>query len=296
MKYKIKWNYQDLAYGPDANQKMDMVIPKEKEVHGIVYIHGGAYMTGNKAEYPSFLADYSENNLAASMDYRLINTDNDICMADILSDVDDALVKIVQVSKADGVTVKDFILAGHSAGGHIGLLYGYGAFQKKQPMKIAACISLAGPADFTDDSGWSSMTMWGRNLEERLSFLSRMGSRLTGGTIELTQRGWTGQKNYPAFEKYIRDISPIAYISKTREIPPTLLVHARGDNQVPYSNSVRLNAALDYASIPHKLITPSGLADNHILGGESYTDNSPILFINRNWVKEAREWLETYLR
>ena len=74
---KLKWNFPDISYGSDIRQKFDMSCRK-KDVHAIVYIHGGAYFTGNKLEYPSFMADYSDDTLLASIDYRVINADNDI--------------------------------------------------------------------------------------------------------------------------------------------------------------------------------------------------------------------------
>jgi acetyl esterase/lipase len=291
----MKWDFEDIAYGVDAQQVFDIIIPQEKEAHGIVYIHGGAYLFGDKSQYPSFLADYSKSNVVASIGYRVIENDNAINMMDILSDVNVALAKIIELSKVNGVSIKDFILIGHSAGGHIGLLYGY-TLPENMAIRIAACVSMAGPADFTDDIGWSSMTMWGKTIEERLSFLSLMGSHLTGHTIELKQRHWTKQKNNAAFGHYIMEISPITFVSRPgQRIPPTLLIHARGDNQVPYSNAVRLNNALHGTSVSHKLITPVGSANSHMLGGEVYPLIEPVIFRGQTWVTEAEKWLETYL-
>jgi len=290
---KNRIHFRNLPYGSDTSQRFD-IICKGNNVHAVVYIHGGAYFTGNKDEYPSFLTDYSENYLFASINYRVINTENTIHMGSIISDVNDALEKIQEFSKVNGVNIKDFILVGHSAGGHIALLYGYKYFQKNKHIKIAACISLAGPTDFTDDSGWSSMTMWGNNVEERLAFLSWMGTRLTRHTITLKQHNWTKQADYPEFKKYIMEISPIAYVSN--DIPPTLLVHARNDDQVPFSNAIRLKTMLERTSVPHKLITPEGSGDNHMLGGKILAENKPIIFTAQSWVKEAKEWMELYLQ
>ena len=77
---------------------------------------------------------------------------------------------------------------------------------------------------------------------------------------------------------------------------PTLLVHARSDDQVPYSNAVRLQTALYHASIPHRLLTPAGNGNSHMLGGIVYANNSPVIFMNQIWVDEARKWLETYVQ
>ena len=91
-------------------------------------------------------------------------------------------------------------------------------------------------------------------------------------------------------------ISPITYAeNKHVNIPPTLLVHARRDNQVLYSNTVRLKTALDFTSMSHKLITPGGSANNHLLGGEIYSTIEPILYKNQIWVAEARNWMEVYI-
>jgi acetyl esterase/lipase len=292
--FPINRTFINVAYGHIINQKFDIVIPKQREAHVIVYIHGGAYLTGNKLQYPSFLAEYIKNTVVASIDYRVLDNNNHIHMDDILSDIINALNKIIELTNFNDTKIKNIILIGHSAGGHIGLLYAYKYFQDN--IKINACISLAGPTDFTDDLGWSSMTMWGNNLGERLSFLSQMGSKLTGHEISLKQMNWSKQRNYSEFKKHIEEISPIIYISKEKRIPPTLLVHARADDQVPYSNSIRLKRKLDLFGVPNKLITPAGTANSHMLGGEIDSYDAPLIFENQTWVNEANKWLETYLQ
>jgi acetyl esterase/lipase len=291
----MELNFRNVPYGGDTSQRFDITCKGGNDVHALVYIHGGAFFTGNKDEYPLFLMDYSKNCLFASINYRVVNDENTIQMGNILSDVNGALKMIQEFSKAKGVNIKDFILTGHSAGGQIALLYGYKYFQTNEHANITACMSLAGPTDFSDDSGWSSMTMWGDTVEERLAFLSYMGSRLTCHPIALKQHNYTEQVDFPDFRKYIMEISPIAYVSKDRKIPPTLLVHARNDDQVPYSNALRLKTILERACVPHKMITPGGSGDSHMLGGTVEANNNPIIFNSQSWVNEAKEWLETYL-
>ena len=55
--------FQNVAYGVDESQKIDVIIPQKETVHVIVYIHGGAYLTGDKSQYPSFLLDYSKTTI-----------------------------------------------------------------------------------------------------------------------------------------------------------------------------------------------------------------------------------------
>ena len=252
-------------------------------------------MIGNKSQYPSFLHDYSKDNVIATIDYRLIKKDNNIELKDMLLDVRNSLLKIIELSDKHNVRIKDFILMGHSAGGHIALLYGYKYYQKYKQIKIAACISLSGITDFTDCSGWLSMGFWGKNAESRLSFLSDIITRLTGQIITLTQFDWTRQNNYPLLKKFINDISPCTYVSRTGILPPTLLVHSRKDDQVPYSNAVRLMAILDKTSIPHNLITATDKEDNHTLGGAVFNNFFSKLRKDKRWVTETKKWMGGYL-
>jgi acetyl esterase/lipase len=296
----VSRTFKNVPYGTDSGQTFNIIMPERKDnVHAIVYIHGGFYYSGNKLWYPLFLTDFSENNIFVTMDYRLIGVNKDIHMDEMIDDVDSALAKIIDLAAENGYTIDDFILVGHSAGAHISLLYGYKYFQENnnRQIKISAVVSLAGPTDYTDDAGWSSLQYYGETMEKRLSTLSWLGTELTGHEITLTQSDWTKQDNWPEYENYAQKISPIMYINADEKIPPTLLVHGRDDKIVPYSNSSKLNMALDGTSIPHKLITVTGSGNNHMLGGEpTRTDSTkPIEYEDQAWIHEAKEWMETYV-
>lgn len=293
------WDFENVPYGTSRDQTFNIILPKEKnDVHAIVYIHGGFYYAGDKLWYPLFLTEFSKKNIFVTIDYRLIDLTgrNNIQMNDMLIDVDNALKKVQELAGKNGYSIKDFILAGHSAGAHIGLLYGYKYFQKNNTQtKIAACVSLAGPTDYTDDIGWSSMQYYGEKVEERLAVLSLIGTALTGHEIKLTEN-WTKQSNWSEYKDYAEAISPITYI-EAGNVPPTLLVHGPDDSIVPYSNSTRLYDALGTA-LPHKLIPVTETSgNNHMLGGEPYSaTGKPIEYKNQAWVEAAKEWLEPYLQ
>jgi acetyl esterase/lipase len=298
----VKWTVRDVPYGTDKQQTFNMILPEGKDdVHAIVYIHGGFYFAGNKLWHPLFLTDFSESDIFASIDHRLIaQEDNTIHIPDMISDIDDALAKIMDVAGERGVNIKDFMLVGHSSGAHLALLYAYQYFQENdnRPIKIAAVVGLSAPSDYTDDFGWSAMRHYGDTLPQRLATLSWIGTELIGSKMEFTQWNWANQDNYSEYKDDIEEISPITYVYKTANIPPTLLVHGRNDSIVPYSNSVKLNAALNNASVPHAFYGVSGSGNNHMLGGASNRTDSvkPITYTNQAWIDDAKKWMASYLQ
>jgi acetyl esterase/lipase len=202
----INWTLEDIPYGEETLQSVNIIMPKDpNNVHAIIYIHGGFYFSGNKLWYPLFLTEFAEKNIFASINYRLISgKENTVNIDEMLSDVNNALIKIKNTAEENGITIKDFILAGHSSGGHLALLYAYKYLKENNidAIKIAACVSLAGPADYRDDFGWSSMSMYGNTVEQRLKTMSWIGTELTGYSMELTQYDWNNQNNYAEYLPY----------------------------------------------------------------------------------------------
>jgi acetyl esterase/lipase len=294
------WTFQDMHYGLDAKQTLNLKLPLYTEnvrrCHALVYIHGGAYLTGDKAQYPAFLADFADNAIFATIDYRLLSWENDIHMAHILSDINFALFKIKDTARKNGISVKDYILVGHSAGGHIALLYGYKYYGMNSVLPVALCVALAGPSDYTDDVGWSSMAALGEDVETRLATISWIGTRLLGKQVALTTARWTRQKEYVALKNDIESLSPIWYTLK-KPVPATVLVHARNDIWVPYSNSVRLNTILNNSAAAHILLTPVLASNDHMLGGVTSDERlEPITYAGQQWVDEVKNWIEAYVR
>jgi len=306
----VRWTVENVSYEIEEGwqtekQTMNILLPKDnKDVHAIVYIHGGFYFAGNKLWFPLFLTEFSEKNIFATIGYRLISTcscdDHDrICMEDMLSDIHNALLRLREYAIDNGYSIKDFVLMGHSAGGHLSMLYSYRYLQENDPegIRIAAVVSLSSPSDFSDDFGWSSMRWYGDTVEARLETLSSMGTELTRQPIELTQYNWASQRSFHEYLPYVTTISPIMHLNRDANIPPTLIVHGLQDQIVPYSNSVKLSTALERYSISHKFITTTGNAGNHMLGGHPSRADSvvPITYKNVTWVDEAKEWLRQFL-
>jgi acetyl esterase/lipase len=285
-----------VSYGTDPLQKFDISIPiNESSAHAIVYIHGGSLTGGDKGHYPQFIKDYADNAVIASINYRLIAVppaSNNIHVADIIQDTKDAMQKIKDVSNENGVTISDVIFMGHSAGAHISLLYSYEYFpnSKTKPIPISACVSLAGPTDFSDakeGEGYASDV-----IHYSLTELKWMAEAYTGAAglgAKITQKNYADQSNFNSELKAPCDtISAIKFVDQPGGVPPTLLVHSVSDDTVPYSNATRLNDKLQSAGIPHQMHTVEG---GHGLGKD---DNNPFSFPSATIVI-IKTWLNTFL-
>jgi len=295
-------NFPEIQYGTDNLQRFNIIMPKNNNnVYAVIYFHGGGFSGGNKLNYPLFLKDFSDNNIFATVGYRLIKkdqigTESAVTMDDIIADVDAALFKIFDYSKERGINIKGVILAGHSAGGHIALQYGYKYFKENdnREIKITACVSLSGSTSFSDIS-WSAMSYWGDDLEKRLESFSWRISELTGQNILIDQYNWIENNNWNDYQEYINEITPITFVERNYEIPPTLLVHALDDKCVPYNNALKLSDALRNAFVQHKFITVTGRGNNHLLGGKSKSAIKPFKIPKQPWVNETIEWINDFL-
>ena len=89
-------SYENLSYGDDERQKMNLHIPKEKtgEVGMMLFIHGGAWVAGDKSAYDSTLVDWCSGRgyVACSINYRYANISTYV--GDIMNDITAAMIKI----------------------------------------------------------------------------------------------------------------------------------------------------------------------------------------------------------
>lgn len=158
-----------------------------------------------------------------------------------VSDVMLAVSFIAANARSYGVDPERIVLAGVSAGGHLALmaaLADQGRYLPgdSAPVILKGVISLAGPTNLAvlarhDDRAW------------------RMVRGFMGGTA----------KQMPG--RY-RDASPISHVSA--DDPNVMLVHARGDRTIPFSQSAELKQALGAEDVPCALLeTPGGGRNMH---------------------------------
>ena len=141
---------KDVAYGTDAEQKMDIYLPAgrtDAATKVIIMIHGGAWSSGDKTDFN----DYVDTIKKRQPDYAIFNINYRLAIGSTTTfpaqenDVKTAVDFIVSKSTEYHVSQK-IVLLGASAGAHLALLQGY---KHSSPVKPKAIVDFFGPTDMT---------------------------------------------------------------------------------------------------------------------------------------------------
>lgn len=231
---------RDLRYreGPNKQWTLDLAVKKElpaKPRPGIVIIHGGGWLEGDKSSFatrkhrvPGNIVDFAERGfVAATINYRM---SGETPFPAALEDCKNA-VRWLRAHARDYHLDKHHIGAyGNSAGGHLAMLLGMvgkdaglegdGPYQEESSL-VQAAASDSGPIDLTQ--------------QYRSNRLREVVKRFLGGPPD-EARG----------ELY-RKASPMDWIGPA--VPPLLLVYGVADEQVPVESADRFVAALGRAGL-----------------------------------------------
>ena len=231
-KYK---EYLNQSYGSASLQTYDLYLPTDKgsTLGLILYIHGGAWTSGDKASYQPTIKDIAVNYgyAAASINYRFLS--GSVTMDDILADVAAAVNAIYDKAKAEGYTLNKMITAGMSAGAHLALMYAYHTPAGAKIKPVAVCSQCA-PTDLSDPNFYADGMSFQNSYLQLVA--SVVGQNATNEMIA----------------QYTARYSPVTYVSTA---VPTVIAHGQKDNIVPYSNAVTLDAALTANGVKHVFIT-----------------------------------------
>jgi len=209
--------HRDLVYREvdSIPMKLDIYQPGELKTPAplLVFIHGGGWSKGDKADYLPYLVDYAEKGyVTASISYRLSGI---ATYPAALEDVVSALHWLRSIAADHMIDPDRMALIGGSAGGHLAMLAAYAG----QPIPgIRAVVNIYGPVDLT--------TPYARNRHECLSFLG---------------------KSYQESPGLYMAASPATHISS--DDPPTLIFHGTLDSLVPVSQSDSLHNWLTEAGV-----------------------------------------------
>jgi len=113
----------DISYGKSEKQKLDFFPSSDRNSPTVIFFHGGYWQRGDKSVY-SFLANsFIKNNI------NFLAVGYDLCpkisITEIVSQAQEAIVWIWKNANKLEINKDKFIVAGHSAGGHItGMMMG----------------------------------------------------------------------------------------------------------------------------------------------------------------------------
>lgn len=145
--------FTNLRYGTAERNVFDLYIPFHKEKHDSVgvmlFIHGGAWMGGEKEDMSYACRRYTKQGyITATMNYTLIDSTKQSNIPKMLQEIQACIHQI-----KDELYKRDFhpsriALGGVSAGGHLAMLYAY-KYAQESPIPIAFIVQRVGPTDFT---------------------------------------------------------------------------------------------------------------------------------------------------
>lgn len=235
------YTYYNLAYGEHERHVIDLCIPRNTEETGLVlYIHGGAWIMGDKDMYRDTIKEISEKFgvACAAMNYRYICDTVDI--NDIMDDVDAAMSRIKAQGEKHGVKITRSILTGGSAGANLALLYSYSRVDNSAIPPVAV-MSDCGPTDLSDDYYFYNPELGKENAMGDKAFIAQLLSWACGKKITYETRG-------EAIEE-IKKVSPLYYVNENTV--PTIINHGIVDDIVPFRNAVALDAKLTECGVEH---------------------------------------------
>ena len=228
--------YRDLAYGSHERQTLDLNIPTDNdgEIGIVLFIHGGAWIAGDKYVYEGCLNDVSDicGYASAALNYRYIDENTDVF--DIMDDVDAALALIKQKGEENGVSINKVLITGGSAGAHLSLLYAYSRADTA-PIEPVAVVSNCGPTDFTDENYYIDNGLGDDDAIAEL-FSHACGQVFT-------------YENRDSAREALEKASPLYYVSESTV--PTVINHGMVDIVVPYEDALRLDEKLTEYGVVH---------------------------------------------
>lgn len=226
---------KNISYGTYPSQIMDLYFP-EKNNNGItiIYIHGGAWYSGDKSESLNWARFFQSIGYTfISINYRLSHSAEQNIYPVQIDDVRKAIDYIKVHADEWGIDAKNFAIMGASAGAQLCLLY---AYNDNDERNVKVAIALCGISDLTDTG-----------------IVKADIGEISGQTM----LEWYLGKDAVNNPDLLRKASPVNYINENSI--PTFLIHGKLDQVVSYVQSLNVAKKLSEFKIPNQLNVLEGI-------------------------------------
>lgn len=226
--------------------KLDLYLPKNRNTPNptLMLFHGGGWVDGQKERNVFQLLPYLSMGWAViNVEYRLAR--NSLAPAAV-EDCRCALRWAAYHAKEYSLDASRIVLTGGSAGGHLALITGM----------------LPAESIFNRQCATDSSTRWREATEPPIKVaaivnwygITDVADLLEGPNAKHYALEWFGSLSNR--QELARQVSPLTYVRAG--LPPIITIHGDEDDVVPYTQAVRLHAALDKAGVPNQLIAIRG--------------------------------------
>ncbi|WP_312088646.1 alpha/beta hydrolase [Chryseobacterium sp.] len=255
---------ENIAYKTDENNNkilLDIYTPKNtdtKKLPVVIYVHGGAWVEGNKLIYgDNFIENtisklLDQNFAVISINYRLVT--KEIHFNAPIQDTKDAVRWVRKNSDQYHLDSNNIGMWGDSAGAHLALLSAYTNDNKfvgdstlsKYSARVNYVIDNFGPTDMNR----LLHTRAPQPLLFAVELISKKIIEIRGKLIKGIT-GFDAKENKKEVIEICKDISPLLYSENT---VPTLMIHGNKDKIAPLSHSKRLRRMLEKSKTENSLI------------------------------------------
>lgn len=269
---------RDIDYIPGGGpaESLDVYFPansRGKKLPLVIWIHGGAWRSGNKKGcLPLYLVP--SGYAAASIEYRFSPV---ALFPAQIQDCQAAIRWLRAHSQTYHIDPDHIGVGGDSAGGHLVALVGTSGGKHAFPPiggnenesdRVQAVCDFYGPADFGTVVEQAAEDKRAKNIFN-FNGPGDPYSALIGAHLD------------PDSPKVLA-VSPVHYVSKDN--PPMLILHGTADKLVPYAQSVELSDALKAVGVPVLLQTFPGAGH----GGPVFTRPASLKLIHNFFDKYLR--------
>ncbi|KAI1623596.1 lipase/esterase [Exophiala viscosa] len=270
----------NISYVRDGHerQKLDLYLPPKGTTLSpvIVYIHGGAFMYGNKETelIPKHMRD--RGYAIASLDYRL---SGDATSPAAVEDCK-AAVRWLRANAERYRLDPDRVVAwGESAGGHLAAMIGATGdikeFDVGEYLDVSSAVQ--GVVDYYGPTDFLQMDDHAPPGSQMHNHANSPESRYIGGNIT----------EHP---DKVKRANPMTYVSAST--PPFFIAHGTDDHLVPFHQSTLLGGALKRANVPITFHPVVGA--DHVFRGASVEQRQSLQkateeFLDSLWPMKASE-------